>query len=434
MDSPADSVPRFAFLGFCERAETLTEGHVIFWKKNLLGISTMRAFYVFPANLRGLTIVFAIYKARAGDIFKLIFRSKTGAPSFEMTLNLQTFTIANAQTNSTVVEAEHMTGVASQGWGLVAMKLETDVQVDAEGNFDILLAESNGEQYVGSVTLGQIIVPPYTPEQLNALKSDPLARKFVRLLYSCKSCHDQFKAYAGVERSESLEQQGFQWNLDILQEKFTCSCGKAVINLLPIKMGLHGFLQRNTDPQTSHTISPVRLYEQTTLEQFCREFLTIVDASSKEEEVQNFLESHLVFFHTFVPNKIIFKPRILTKYVADFAVLNNRDELLLIEIERPRIPLLKKDGDMTSELSHAFFQVRTWMQAVNNHRAAVLEAWDIETREVSRVRGVVIAGRRPKNGKMLRLLRSVSSGETELFTYDDLLDSITELIRHVANV
>lgn len=434
MDSPDTPVPRIAFLGFCERAETLTEGHVVFWKQNLLGLSNMRAFYVFPANLRGLTFVIAMYRPSAGESFKLIFRSSTGAPPFDITFNIQGFTQAGTEPDSKIVETEHMTGILSQGWQLAAITLGTNALVLAEGNYDIFLTESNGEQYVGYVTLVQAIVPPYTPEQINAIKSDPLARKFVRLQYSCKSCPDQFKAYAGVERSESLEQQGFQWNLDIQQETFVCSCGNTFLSLLSIKMGLHGLLQRNIDPQTSQKFSSVRLYEQTTLEQFCRELLALIDAPSKEEELQNFLESHPVFFHIFVPKKILFKPRILTKHVADFAVLNTRDELLLIEIERPGIPLLKRDGDITAGLGHALFQVRTWMQDVNDHRAAILDAWDIEIREVARVRGVVVAGRRPKDEKMLRLLRSVSSTDTELFTYDDLLNSITELIRHIANV
>lgn len=434
MTESEPSTPRIAFLGFCERAETLTEGHLVFWKHNLLGVSNMRAFYVFPANLNGLTLVLAIYRPTVGDSFNLVFRGTAAESPFNISLNFQSFLHVNAQKDSTISESEVTTGSASQGWELIPTKLGADVLVYSEGNYDIFLSGDNQEQYIGTVTFAQVVVPPYTPEQINALKSDPLARKFVRMLYSCQSCHDQFKAYAGVERSESLEGQGFQWNLEIQSEKFVCSCGKSAINLLPFKTGLHGLLQRSIDLQTSTNVSSVRLYEKTTLEQFCRELLALIDVPSKEEQLQTFLESHAVFFHIFVPKRILFKPRILSKYVADFAVLNTRDELLVIEIERPGIQLLKRDGDTTADLGHAFFQVRTWIQELNDHRAAVLDAWKMQIGDVAKVRGVVVAGRRPKDEKMLKLLRSASSTDTELFTYDDLLDSVTELIRHVANV
>ena len=143
------------------------------------------------------------------------------------------------------------------------------------------------------------------------------------------------KAYAGVERSVSSESQGFRWNLDIKEDEFVCSCGKTRISLIPIKTGLHGLLRRNVNPQTQTDVSAVRLYEKTTLEQYCRDLLRVIKASTSEEDLQNFLESHPIFFHIFLPKKIIFKPQILKKYFADFAVLNARDELLLIEIERP---------------------------------------------------------------------------------------------------
>ncbi len=45
-----------------------------------------------------------------------------------------------------------------------------------------------------------------------------------------------------------------------------------------------------------------------------------------------------------MPKRIFVKPPILTKYFADFAVLNARDELLLVEIGRPSLKLVKKDG------------------------------------------------------------------------------------------
>jgi hypothetical protein len=427
--------PRFAFLGFCERAETVTEGHVVFWKQNLLGVSHSRAFYVFPANLRGITIAIAVYQPKAGDSFKLVFRGTQGQTPFDLVMQIASAVASEPQVDAKVAERKIDSGLIDPGWVFLANQLNNDIMVNAAGTYEIFLTPEDGEeQYLGSVAMAHVPVAPYTPEEITALKSDPLATKFVRMALKCNSCHEGLKAYAGVERSPSLESQGFQWNLDIREEEFACSCGKARISLVPIKTGLHGLLRRNVSPQTQTDVSAVRLYEKTALEQYCRDLLRLIERNTVEEELQNFLESHPIFFHVFLPKKIVFKPPILTKYFADFALLNARDELLLIEIERPHLKMLKKDAGRTAGLEHAFHQVRTWKQVLDDHRAAALDAMGLQLDEVAIVKGVVVAGRKPSDERKLRMLRSLSSGDIELFTYDDLLNSVTELIKHVANV
>ena len=54
--------------------------------------------------------------------------------------------------------------------------------------------------------------------------------------------------------------------------------------------------------------------------------------------------------------------------------------------------------------------------------------------EVARVKGVVIAGRKPADETKVRMLRSLSDPEIELFTYDDILAAVSELIKQVASV
>src|SRR5262249_52684082 len=80
--------PRLAFLGFCDRAEELMAGHVVFWRQNILGISNARVFFVFPTNLRGLKLVLGIYQPKTGEQFKLIFRSTGTDESFSIDLTI----------------------------------------------------------------------------------------------------------------------------------------------------------------------------------------------------------------------------------------------------------------------------------------------------------------------------------------------------------
>ncbi len=431
---PELRAPRLAFLGLCDRAQTITEGHVAFWRTNLLGLSLTRVFPVFPTHLRGLKIALAIYQPQGGESFKIVFRGTNGQPPFEIGLQIAGSTVSNAQADASIIDTEQKTGVLDQGWAFIANEIAADIMVVSPGIYQAFLSSSDGEQYIATVTLAHAPRPPYSAEELTAIRSDPMARKFVRMQVTCKLCGGGVKAYAGIERSPSLEGQGFSLNHEIKEDNFVCSCGKTQFSLIPIRTGLHGLLQRHLTPQTDESISAVKLYEKTALEESCRQLLKLIESNTKEEELQNFLESYPIFFHVFMPKRIIFKPKILTKYVADFAVLNGRDELLLVEIEKPHLRLLKKDGDITAGLEHAFHQVRTWTQELNDFRDAALNAMNLRLEEVAGLRGVVVAGRKPSDEKKLRLLRSVSTTAIELFTYDDLLNSVTELIKHVASI
>jgi hypothetical protein len=426
-------VPRIALLGFCDRAETITAGQPVFWHLNLMGVSLSRVFFFFPVNLRGFKLLLAVYRPTGGDSFRLIFRGRNGGPPFDLMMRIEKYFVSEGDGTS-ITETEHTTGMPVQGWTLLANELSTDLIVNSPGAYDVFLATGDTEQFVATATFAHAPVAPFTPEEITAIRSDPLASKFVRAEWTCKFCGSALRAYAGVERSASLESQGFRLNSEIQEDQFACSCGKMQFNVVPIRTGLHGLLRRSLQPQTYTNTSSVRLYEQSSLEEWCRQLLKLIEANTREEELQNFLESHVIFFHVFMPKRIFFKPPILTKYFADFAVLNARDELLLVEIEKPHLRLVKKDGDNTADLGHAFYQVRTWTQVLNEHRAAALDAIGLRIDEVARVRGVVVAGRKPADEKKLKLLRAVSTSEIELYTYDDLMSSVTELIRHVASV
>jgi hypothetical protein len=388
------TAPKLAFLGFCDRAETLTHGRSIpFWSLNLLGVSLQRAFFIFPTFLKGISMAIAIYQPRTGDTYKLKFRGSEGR-TFDITLQITGASVGmQARTDSPITHSDIPVGeLADPGWVFMVSVLGDDIAVNAPGLYGVFLETEGGDQCLTTVSIVQLTVPPYTPEQIVALRSDPLACKTVRVSIACKLCRDSVKAYAGLERLPALETQGYQWNLDLPDDVFVCSCGKTTINRSSIRTGLHGFLQRNVSPQASANLSAVRLYEKTVLEQYCGELLALIEADTREEDVQKFLEDHPIFFHIFLPKKIMFKPPILTDYRADFAVLNSRDELLLVEIERPKLRLLKADGDITAGLSHAFYQVRTWTQKLDDYRGAALDAMGLELEEVVRVKSVVVAG------------------------------------------
>jgi hypothetical protein len=236
--------------------------------------------------------------------------------------------------------------------------------------------------------------------------------------------------YAALDRSSALEAEGYIWYTD-LPDNFRCSCGKTEVDLRITRKNLFGYLGEiiSTDGQM---INYVPLYEKTTLENIRSEFLHLLNINPKEEVVQKFLEANPILLRQFPAERVLFKPPILTRYIADFAILSPQRELILIEIEPPNTNLLRKNGDHAAPLTHAVNQVQNWLQVATDHRNAFLSELKIDMGSVGTIRGVVIAGRdKGYDVSHLRQLKSVFSGNILVLTYDDLLGSLVSLIEQI---
>jgi len=317
------------------------------------------------------------------------------------------------------------------GWALKIITLNKDFMIMEPGKYEVFLKCKEEEQNLGSTIFAFVSSGIPSSEQIAAMKSDPMSAKLVRADFGCKECPSHLRVYAGLERNSKLEEQGWLWH-GSLGTEYVCQCGKTKFPLIYLRDGLAGALFRSTKPLSSNSIDLVRLYEVSALEQDCRDFKKLIDSNVEEERYQVFLEDHPIFLCRFSPKKLMHKKPVLSKHVVDFAVLNERRELILIEIEKPTTPLLKVDGGIRAELQHAISQVKNWTQVFEDHRAAALECIGLKLAEVAKVRGAVIAGRTPQQEDEARALRGWSWQGIELYTYDDLLHHTNEIIRHIA--
>jgi hypothetical protein len=198
-----------------------------------------------------------------------------------------------------------------------------------------------------------------------------------------------------------------------------------------MRRNLHAFLGQSSGGDLGD-VNFVPLYERGSLDTTRTEFARLLESDPKEEVLQTFIENNPILLHQFPSQRLFSKPKILTSFVADFALLTSKKELLLFELEKSTTKLIKRSGGMSAEVSHAFDQVRDWLHVVDEHRLAVLDSLGILKEEVSAVRGVVIAGRDVGYDALeLRKLKGADLGRVLLFTYDDLLFSLDALIRRI---
>jgi hypothetical protein len=318
-------------------------------------------------------------------------------------------------------------------WTLLTVAMPTRTILREPVPITLVAGIDEFEEVIGQIGFAYAPALPLTSDRIEAIRSNPNATKWVRILVECNKCGNKLKAYAGLERSIDNEAEGWCWYRD-LPDRFRCECGTNDINLRYIRESLHallGSVQKDDGQIEFH-----RLYERGILEAICDEYWGLLSKKPEEEAIQKFVEKNPVILQSFNPERIFHKAPILSKYQTDFTILDNRGHLVLIEIERANIRLLKKDGSIAADLEHAITQVNDWLHLFDQHRQACLECIGISSADVVQVSGIVIAGRDDTKyaKEHLARLKWRDFGRVTFLTYDDVGRSLVGLLRRFSQL
>jgi antiviral defense system Shedu protein SduA len=424
----SDSEHNLVFLGLAERAAYVRDSNTNLFKWNVLGLKNIILSPIYPYPLSGWNIGLSFPGASILGEHDLRITDEEGRQAGSIRLSMRS---PSQDEPDTVLRSEGATMLVPQeGWTSAFFPLgKPDIVINKPGIYRLLQVTPQGERIIGQLRFVVIDPPPLTPERIAAIRSDPAAAKAVRIEFRCNQCSAKCRACAALDRNPTLEAEGWTWYQD-LPEAYSCTCGAMSMPLDSLRRNLHGLLGERKGE--GNELNFVPLYERSSLETTRSTFATLLASKPKEELLQKFIEENPILLHQFPSIRLFSKPPILTFFVADFALLTPKKELLLIELEKATTRLIKKDGGVAAELSHAFDQVRGWLHVVDEHRLAVLDALKIERDEVSAVRGVVIAGRDVGyDAHHLRKLKGEDWGRVLLFTYDDLLFALDALIRRM---
>lgn len=427
-----NSVPPLAFLGLAERAAVVRQGKTNVHQTNLIGLKQIVLSNLFPVPQTGAHLVLALYMGAHDAEFDIVFRRSDGFEAAVIQMRLEAYSAPPSLDDLVLKGSGQTLQLPPEGWSLVTIPAPGALLIPTPGDYAVLLRRKSadtGDQVIGHVQFVLVEAEPLTPERIAAIRSDPAATKAIRLELLCSICSDSIRAYTGLERIPSSEDEGFIWYQN-LPDRFTCSCGTQNFDLTTYKRNLHGLL--GSKPEVSGGIGFVPLYERGALASVQSSFEHLLDKTAPEETFQKFIEENPVLLHQFSPERLFFKAPVLSSYKTDFAVLTPKRELVLIELERPNTKLLKKDGGVHSELQHAFDQVRDWLHLADEHRVAVLDNIGVDRILVGSVRGVVIAGRdKGYSTDHLRKLKGADFGRSTFMTYDDLLGGLAALVRNI---
>jgi len=422
--------PRIALLGICHRARYQRGDQPVLFYIDILGLRKVVLPYIYPFDASAHYLALAVYGIELSNPGAVVLRSRDGNQVFRVDISASPeIDIAGSKsTKGDNSESGILVAVGdAPSWTMFLAPLN-GVVLNEPQTLEAFLVDEEGEIPLGILAFGLASAPPLTPDRIAAIKSDPRAIKALRLQLGCKHCDSKLKVFAALEKTKECDKD-FIWYQDV-PEYFKCSCGKTSFSLNILRTNMHALLgKRDIDAKN---LSFSALYEHRAIDQISQELLHLAKTKPREEDVQRFLSKNPIVFHFLSPLRLYEKPPILSKHQADFAILDSRGTLIFVEIERPDIRLIRKDGATSAEMEHAISQVRDWLFLYEKHRAAVLECLDLRDREVTRVRGLVIAGRdQGYDSEKLRRFKWQDRGVIDCMTYDDLLSILATLNREM---
>lgn len=417
------------FLGVSERAQQVNSGHPHLHKWNILGLRKSIIFKIFPASMDTWSVGFAIDLAELKDRKSCIeFQTSSGEVIGKMGLELME---GSSEVGSVLSSNESVPisvdGIDSHYSVLFISLTALGWVVPEPGEVRLFYVGSEEKESLGSIHFYPGFVEPLTPARIDAIKSNPYANKSVRMMLGCKHCDGKMSVAAALDRG-GVDSEDI-WYEEVPQE-FVCNCGKTKYSLEYLRKNLHVLLEADSTRDIRASIVP--LYEVSRLRNIYKEFSGLLDGCLKEEEYQKYINSNSILLHQFPARKFLIKPRILSKYVADYGIVTPSKELIFIEIEKPTTRLMKKNGAVASDLSHAIDQVSDWLHVAAEHRVALLDDLGIDRSLVSRIRGVVIAGRdKGYDAADLRRLKARENHSITIMTYDDIRFALDILAHQV---
>ncbi|MEK7530277.1 MAG: Shedu anti-phage system protein SduA domain-containing protein [Patescibacteria group bacterium] len=412
------------FLGLCERFNEPTIGNVGEHKikrTDLIGLRFIFLSSIFPFSSESFYLTFLLdnhFVSDGGSLTLKVRHRDSGEEVGSISITAHVLGAGNRLASRFTLGAAKIPG-----------------NYPLPGSYEVFLKSSDSEVVVGGFDLIHIPALPLTPERVKALKSDPTAAKYIRFELTCNDCHDSIKAWVGINgKEDNKNEDGYIWYED-LPEDFVCSCGRIKRSLKYLRENLHGILGHKPSPFSSEE-EIERNYTSAALKTTLRDFEEVIEHSKTEEEIQKFIELHPIVLACFSPEFLKFKAPATAKFKTDFALLNQKGELVLIEIEKANTPLFTKMGTQHSKLTQAIGQVEDWLKEARRNKLGVIDDLGINGVSidmVTAVKGVVIAGRSLKKYDT-HIEKLHARQDISFFTFDDLLKSLRNIVLRVEEI
>jgi hypothetical protein len=412
------------FLGIAPRAQR--RGFAI----DVIGLSHVMDAIIYPMQLEPLLMVFAVPALKDfAKVAERILFTNTVVPSEQAWVDLKQLeplqmpvgAAAPQRSSPDTFNIPLITEIISPAFQLVAIQCPPLlIRQPTKVRVDWIIDGETSE--VGEFVCAFRKPVAISQEELRALKGRPGALRSICLRLECKVCADCIELSADLDPSDPpAARRPDALMIHDAPDVWRCGCGKTEVPTIFAKQALPTLFREPALVPGKMNFSFTRHYEADGLLTVFQSFQQLINSDPPEEDVQKFLEQCPIFWHFLSPQRILYKPAILTKKRADFAILNSSRVLYLVEIEKPQSRIVTAKGGIGADLQRGADQIRDWKVTVGDHRHALIAELGFEDKDVHDIRFILIAGlaHRVSRDALIKLRRNkVIDGD--FLTFDDL--------------
>jgi len=423
------------FLGVCHKAHYRFNGLV----QDLYGVTDYLMVPFFPSTLEGLHLLFAWPNALLGHkepLWVIVRERGTGRKAKnEMITYFKPIEETPMLVDPSVGIQPHKQNYDKKQYesALLAFSQENSTKMipvpcphlylSKPVDIDIFVKIGETEHKVGFFTCRFINPAPMTEQERAAIMSRPDALKVIVIRLTCKSCKDNICFHLALD-GKSQPRDTHSESIPILEatKEWMCKCGQQKIPLCYLKQGMH-HLFRTLSSREPKQLSFIPMYEVSSVSAILANYqkLLIEHEDGEEEIFQKYIEENPMIWNFLAPIRIWKKPLILTKYKADFAILDRMNVLYFVEIEKPKTTLIKKAGGVHAQLQAGVDQIRDWRIEIDKRREAVLSSLELEQKDVHDIRYIIVAGLAQKTGTVgMEKVRKMKTDADFIFCFDEL--------------
>ncbi|ARU27790.1 Shedu anti-phage system protein SduA domain-containing protein [Cellvibrio sp. PSBB006] len=422
-----NGTPPIVFLGMADRV--ISDASYPYARTDFINIGLAKNYLIYPTSPHNAKYIFIVHNSFTKDFFdghyELVFKRKAKI----------------IWETSVLGKPPKKKGEKIKGYGYLKYQEWISFEIPAGG---VLIEEpgvvaiflrnkkNKEEMWLSEIIFTYNPQKPLNANDVQGIRSRLMSYKEAKLEIKCTSCNQKFPAYTGLSRSTKLENDGCIWQSD-LPEYFRCKCGKVNAPLRYCKESMHALLFQKF--LSAESTSTQNLYSKNSINSVVGDFIGILQTENNESVIQRFIEENPVMLCMFNAKKVFNKPEIIGNHQADFAVLDANNNLIFIEIERPKMRLFKRNGHETADLNHAYSQVSDWLFEIRRSKNQVLEKMELSEKDINKITGFVIAGIKDNENKVF-YNRHQQKNENKLIGFislDELATAVLNMSRSLEN-
>lgn len=195
-----NNAPNIAFLGLSEKVSKSMNVGNQFTSLNVLNLRNEVVSFIYPMVLSHFNCLFAFYNIQDFKNVEIVGRTQKQKLIFSFNLTMKTENIDNEEKDIDNLQLVNSTISENYNWVIQAIPFPPNCNLFEPETLEIFAKENDEEVQIGQVHFLFAETPPLDAERVRAIKSNPTASKYIKVMLSCNTCNEELIVISGIKK------------------------------------------------------------------------------------------------------------------------------------------------------------------------------------------------------------------------------------------